>query len=120
MTELLTPFDNIFEEKIIQTILVDHDFGEQIMEVMDPEYFDKVHTEAFAEILRDYYYQYKTFPSADLIPSILDTQISNPITLSKCKTFLKKIQDKPLNGDLEYVKDRALEFFRLQHILITF
>lgn len=112
-------FDEIFEEKLIQTILVDHDFGKMMMEVFDPIYFDKPHTEALASVLKSYYCQYETFPSNDLIPAILDKEVSNPIILDKTKKFIKKIQSRPLNGDIDYVKEKALEFFRLQHILVT-
>lgn len=112
-------FDPIFEEKLIQAILVENEFGEQIMEVMDPEYFDIIHTKTLASILRDYYFEYETFPSADLIPSILQKEISNPMVLKKCEKYLDKIQKNPLNGDTEFVKNHALEFFRKQHITKT-
>lgn len=117
--EKQTAFDPAFEEKLIQSILIDHDFGEQIMEVMDPDYFDMVHTETFSSVLKRYFNKYETFPSADLLPSIIGEDVSNPMVLKKCNKFLEKIQNKPLNGDLEYVKERALEFFRKQHITKT-
>lgn len=119
MTETYMPsyFDEVFEEKLIQTILVDHTFGEQIMEVFDSDYIGKSHTRKMGELLSDYYSEYETFPSVDLIPGILDNEVSDPIVLKSCKNYLKKIQKKPLNGDIDFVKEKSLEFFRLKHIL---
>lgn len=112
-------FDPNFEDKLIQTILVDHDFGEQIFEVLDSKYFDQAHAKAFADLLRDYYYSYEAFPSTDLIPEIIESKITKELVAKKCKVFLKQIQKKPLNGDIQYVKDKSLEFFRLQNIYQT-
>lgn len=112
-------FEPVFEDKLVQTMLVDHDFSEQIFEVIDPIYFEQDYTKAFAKILRDYYFDYETFPSSELLPSIVEKNISNSLTVKRCNNFLEKIKKKPLNGDIEYVKDRSLEFFRMRSILET-
>lgn len=112
-------FDPIFEEKLIQAILVENEFGEQIMEVMDADYFDVIHTKTLADILKNYYFQYETFPSAELLPAILQKEVVNPMALKRCEKYLERIQKSPLNGDMEFVKTNALEFFRKQHITKT-
>ena len=116
----MSNFDTIFEEKIIQTIFVDHDFGKQIMEVMEPELFETDYIEKFGEILIDYYEKYDAFPSISLIPSLLEENNEDELVVAKCAKFIDRIQKRPLNGDIDYVKDKSLEFFRLQHLLSTF
>lgn len=109
-------FDKTFEEKIPQAIIVDNMWGEQLMEVFDPELFDLVHTRRVAEILRDHYYNYKTFPSMALLESICDRDIDDTTLSKRCLDYLNKMKREPLNGDEDYVKDKTLEFFRRQTI----
>lgn len=120
MTNKESAFEPVFEEKLIQTILVDHVFGEQIFEVLEPDYFGENHTRAFAKTLKNYYSTYESFPSNELLPSIIEKEEKDPVINKRCRAYLKKIQETPLNGDLEYVKEKSLEFFKLQDLLNTF
>lgn len=116
----MSNFDTVFEEKIIQTIFVDHEYGKQIMEVIEPKLFDATHTRKFAEILVEYYGKYEAFPSISLVPSLLEENREDELTVDKCKNFISKVQKRPLNGDIDYVKDKSLEFFRLQNLISVF
>lgn len=109
-------FDRSFEEKIPQAIIVDNMWGEQLMEVFDPDLFDLVHTRKIAEILRDHYFSYRTFPSMALLESICSRDIEDKTLSKRCLDYLGKMKREPLNGDEDYVKDKTLEFFRLKTI----
>lgn len=116
MTESNRGFDPVFEEKILQAIFGDPVFGEQILEVLEPQFFDLDHTKQIASLLIDYYRQYEAFPSVSLIKSICETETKSPILKKKCLDYVAKIQKKPLNGDSQYVKDKSLMFFRTQAV----
>lgn len=105
-------FDKTFEEKIPQAIIVDNIWGEQLMEVFDPELFELVYVEKIGEILRDHYYSYKTFPSLALLESICSRDIEDETLSKRCVDYLNKMKKNPLNGDEDYVKEKTLEFFR--------
>ena len=110
-------FDDVFEEKIIQTLFVDHEFGKQIMEVIDPDLFEREHTSEISRLFVDYYQKYDTFPSISLIPVLLEEGGKDEVIVKKCSDFIERIQKTPLNGDIDYVKEKSLEFFRLQNII---
>lgn len=107
-------FDRQFEEKIPQAILIDPLWGEQLMEVLDSELFDMIHTRKIAEILRDHYFNYSTFPSVSLLETICNREIKDETLSKRCLDYLAKMKQNPLNGDIDYVKEKSLEFFRLQ------
>lgn len=109
-------FDKSFEEKIPQAILLDNIFGEQIQEVLDISLFDQLHTRKLAEILKNYFSKYEKFPSFSLLESIIGSDVQDILLQKKCLDLIAKMKSNPLNGDIEYVKEKSLEFFRLQNI----
>lgn len=110
-------FGSNFEEKIIQAFLGEKYFAEQIVEVLDPELFEKRYTQEIAELLREYFYKYDTVPDMEILEAMIQSSLSkNPIIKKACADFLTKMKDKPLNGDMEYVKENALNYFRTQNI----
>lgn len=124
MTEISVAkeFGVSFEEKIIQCILADDKFAEQIVEVLEAEYFELESAKQISKIIKEYYFKYNAFPSIELINSICKQEVSNKVLLTLCEKYLLKIQTTPLNGDSQWVKDNSLNYFKTQHlrnVLIT-
>lgn len=109
-------FDSTFEEKIPQAILIDNIWGEQLMEVLNESLFNLQHTKKIVEILKTHYLSYRVFPSVSLLESICKREIDDLLLSKKCLSYIQKMKDNPLNGDIEYVKDKSLEYFRLQTV----
>ncbi len=109
-------FDKSFEEKIPQAILMDHSWAEQIYEVIVPELFDTLHVRKMVEIIKDYYFRYEKFPSISLMESIINKDVQDILLQKKCIDLINKMKTNPLNGDSDYVKEKSLEWFRLQNI----
>lgn len=109
-------FSQDFEEKILQAILSDSHFGEQIFDVLEPAYFDSKYIQELSRIVKKYYEEYKSFPTPSLLQTICVEEVSNDVLKKQCNLYLDKIKSKPLNGDSGYVKDRALSFFRTQSV----
>jgi replicative DNA helicase len=116
MEEKKNSFDSVFEEKIPQAMIIDNMWAEQLMEVLNPDLFNLAHTKKICEILKEHYYSYKCFPSMGLLQSICQRDISDVLLSRRCLSYLKKMEENPLNSDIEYVKDKSLEFFRLQTV----
>ncbi len=116
-----TVFSQDFEEKILQAILGDSNFGQQILEVLEPNYFDAEYIKQLATIVKKYHLEYAAFPTASLLETICGEEISdtNAALKKQCFAYLDKIKKKPLNGDAGYVRDRALSFFRTQSVKRT-
>lgn len=114
--EKKSSFDSRFEEKIPQAMLIDNIWAEQLMEVLNEDLFNLAHTKKIVEILKTHYFSYKVIPSINLLESICKRDIDDLLLSRKCLNYIEAMQKNPLNGDIEYVKDKSLEFFRLQTV----
>ncbi len=116
MSDGMVKFDADFEEKLVQAMLVDYKFAEQLMDVLDPDLLDLKYAKEISKIILRHYAQYGTFPSVSLLCSICQQEVDNVILRKECLTYLEKIQKRPLNGDTGYVQEKTLSFFRTQAV----
>lgn len=116
-------FDKAFQEKIVQAMLVDRQWGAQFAEVVDVNFFEYGYLKLVSAVYINYYVQYKEFPSIELLITMLKDELKNEkdgILLDQIKTFLKRVKTNQDLGDLPHVKEKALDFckkVRLQKAL---
>src|SRR5690606_35758755 len=106
-------FDKAFQEKIVQAMLVDRQWGAQFAEVVDVNFFEYGYLKLVSAVYINYYVQYKEFPSIELLITMLKDELKNEkdgILLDQIKTFLKRVKTNQDLGDLPHVKDKALDF----------
>lgn len=108
-----------FEDKIIQAFLGDKTFAEQIVEVLNPNLFEKKYVSEISKLLKDFYFKYETVPTTDIVEALVQSELQRPgdiIIKKACMDFLERIKSNPLNGDMEYVKENSFNYFKTQHI----
>lgn len=108
-----------FEDKIIQAFLGDKTFAEQIIEVLNPELFEKKYVSEISKLLKHYYMKYETVPTSDIVEALIQSELQKPsdiIVKKACMDFLERIKEHPLNGDSEYVKENSFNYFKTQYI----
>ena len=71
--------DKHFEERIVQAMIVDHPFAEQMVEILNVDYFNIEHLKETANIIFDYYGKYQAFPSFKLLATIVKNE-GNPLS----------------------------------------
>lgn len=106
-----------FQEKIVQSLLTDRMWAEQMAEVINTEFFDLKYLRFLADRYFSYHLKYKDFPTLPLLVSIIrdDLKTGNDTILrDQIVDYLQRIRHNPSMGDLEYVKDKALDFCRKQ------
>jgi len=106
-----------FQEKIVQSLLTDRLWAEQMSEVIDIDFFDLKYLKFLADRYFKYHGKYKDFPTLPLLVSIIrdDLKTGNDTVLrDQIIDYLQRIRHNPDMGDLEYVKDKALDFCRKQ------
>ena len=106
-----------FQEKIVQSLLTDRMWAEQMAEVINTEFFDLKYLRFLADRYFSYHLKYKDFPTLPLLVSIIrdDLKTGNDTILrDQIVSYLQRIRHNPDMGDLEYVKDKALDFCRKQ------
>lgn len=108
----------VFQEKLMQCFLTDRRWAEQMMELFDPEYFDQKYLSYLGEKLFAYAQKYKTFPTLQLLVTIVSEDLksvgTDGVLRSQIVEFLKKMRANPDPGDLPFVKEKALEFCKRQ------
>jgi len=106
-----------FQEKIFQSLISDREWAAQMVEVMDPTFFDSGYLEYLSDKLFSYYIKYKTFPTLGLLVTIVKDALSQKddiILRDQIVDFLFRIKTSPDVCDLAFVKDKTLDFCRKQ------
>ena len=106
-----------FQEGIFQGLLSDHPWSAQMMEVMKPTFFDVKYLEFLCEKYFLYHRKYKCFPSMGLlIPLIKEdfAESNDKILLDQTVEYLHRLKSNPNMGDLQYIKDKSLDFCKRQ------
>lgn len=110
-------YGKAFQEKIVQGLLTDRLWAEQMSEVINVNFFDLKYLKFLADRYFKYHTKYKDFPTLQLLVSIIrdDLKAGNDTVLrDQIIEYLQRIRHNPDMGDLEYVKDKALDFCRKQ------
>lgn len=110
-------FGKSFQEKLGQALLTDPKWAEQVAEVIDVSYFEVNYLKFLADRYFSYSRKYKVFPTLQLLVTIIrdDLKTGTDIILrDQIIDYLQRMKANPDPGDLQYVKDRSLDFCRKQ------
>lgn len=106
-----------FQEKIFQSLMTDKVWAQQMVEVMNPTFFDVRYLEFLADKFFSYFRKYKCFPTLGLLVTIVRDDLSDSddaILRDQIVQFLHRVKSGTDLGDLGFVKDKALDFCRKQ------
>ena len=103
-------YGKTFQEKIFQCFLNDRDWAAQMVEIMNPTFFDVNYLQYLSERFFAYYTKYKCFPTMGLLITIIKDDLSqkdDAILRDQIVTYLHRIKTNPHLTDLDYVKDKT-------------
>jgi archaellum biogenesis ATPase FlaH len=120
-TEQLDPKDTFsgmgrtYQEKVMQAMISDSLFADQMLDVLNPKFFDVSYLQEIAGKFFDHKRKYKTFPSADVLELMVtkDQALEQQVSL-QVKEYLKRAIAIPLNGDRGYIQESSLDFCKKQ------
>tara|TARA_B100000035_G_scaffold303625_1_gene302403 strand:+ start:161 stop:1537 length:1377 start_codon:yes stop_codon:yes gene_type:complete len=110
-------FGKAFQEKVFQSMLTDVNWSAQMIEVMNSDYFDLKYLSFLCERYYSYYNKYKTFPTLTILITIIKEDLSkskDSVLRDQIIEYLHRMKTNPDVGDLQYVKDKSLEFCKRQ------
>jgi len=116
-SKYFSKYGKSFQEKIFQSLLNDHRWAAQMIEVMTSSYFDVRYLEYLTEKYFTFYNHYKTFPTMQLIVTMIKDELregTDILLRDQIIEYLMRIKSNPDAGDLSYVKDKSLDFCRKQ------
>lgn len=104
-----------YQEKVVQALLQDFMFSEQMADVIDPKFFELKYLQ---EVVRKFYEhkkKYKTYPSIDLVEIMVtkDDSVDSIVCQQTCEYF-SRIRNNPLNGDAGFIQASSLDFCKRQ------
>jgi len=106
-----------FQEKIFQSLLIDHRWAAQMIEVMTHEYFELKYLQYLCDRFFGFHDKYKNFPTLSLLVSIIRDELtsgSDIVLREQVVEFLSRVKASPNLGDLNYVKDKTYDFCKKQ------
>jgi replicative DNA helicase len=115
--QTFSKFGKQFQEKILQGLLGDAPWAAQMVEVMNPSFFDIDYLKFLSERYFSYYNKYKSFPTLGLLVTIIKEDLSEGsdiILRDQVVDFLVRVKSNPHPGDIAYVKEKALDFCKRQ------
>ena len=114
--ETFLRFGKNFQEKLCQLMLEDRPFFDQIMEVLDINFFELKYLQIFSQTLINYRDKYNTHPNSEVMMSLLRTELNHhdKATATAVRKFYAGIHKSEGVEEAEYIKDKALDFCRKQ------
>lgn len=115
-------FDKIFQEKIIQAMIMDRVWAAQFAEVLDINYFQPNYLKLIADRYIGYQKQFKEFPSQELLKTLLVDELKTDkdiLLRQQIQNFLQKVARNENLGDLPFVKEKSLDFCRRKGLEIA-
>lgn len=116
-TAYFSQYGKSFQEKIFQGLLTDRSWATQMTEIMTPEYFDLKYLQYLCKSYFSYHQKYKDFPTLSLLITIIRDDLKegkDTILRDQIIEFLQRIRVNPDMGDLQFVKDKSLDFCKKQ------
>lgn len=115
--QMFSNFGKQFQEKIFQGLLGDTAWAAQMVEVMNPTFFDVDYLKFLSDRYFSYYNKYKSFPTLGLLITIIKEDLSegsDVILRDQVVEFLVRVKTNPFPGDIAYVKEKTLDFCKKQ------
>ena len=112
-TKTISEYGYSFQVKFIVCLMNDKLFLEQIVDILDGKYTSN---DAFSWIIKeikDYYNQYKDVISMNVF-KIKIQEIDSDLLIVNVKDVLKEVFKNIESSDLDYIKDKALDFHKSQ------
>jgi hypothetical protein len=104
-----------FQYRLIQQLLVDRKFGESIVDILKPNYFEDSFLRTVSLKISDNYEEYGVIPDINNLESIIVSTVSNDIDKEMYIEQFSKIREAELNNGYQ-VQDTAMKFCKQQEL----
>jgi|TARA_R110000787_G_scaffold237695_2_gene344028 replicative DNA helicase len=104
-----------FQLKLLSLLIVDSKFADNIVESIEPTYFDDQYCRLLMQLIKEYYTKYETVPTHDSLDQLIRIEVANETAKEYLKDTLKKLKDQDF-ADAEFTQQTALKFCKQQEI----
>ena len=111
----LSDFGYSFQIKLIALLFKDRQFLQQILDILDSSYFESEANIVILDIIKDYFKEYNTLPTIEAM-KVKIIEIDNDLLKKSVADNIKQAFRELEANDLDFVKEKALEFCKNQEI----
>ena len=109
----LIQFGTTFQSKTLSSLLGNQRFLQTISDILEPEYFDSDANKWIAKTIREYFFEYKSKPTLEVM-KVKISEIENDILKVSVVDNLKEAWRYIESTALKFVQEQTLEFCRNQ------
>ena len=109
----LSNFGYSFQCKLIASLFKDRVFLQQIIDILDPSYFESEANISIVQTIKDYFHEYKGPPTMEVM-SVKIKEIENDMLRTQVVEHLKDSYKQLDAPDLEFVKEQTIKFCKNQ------
>jgi len=109
----LSNFGYSFQCKLIASLFKDRAFLQQIIDILDPSYFESEANISIVQTIKDYFHEYKGPPTMEVM-SVKIKEIENDMLRTQVVEHLKDSYKQLDAPDLEFVKEQTIKFCKNQ------
>ena len=113
MSETLTQYGKNFQSKILTSLLTDVKYTKQILDIIEISYFDSDSNKFIIKNIKEYFKKYKTNPTMEALKVLID-DVDNDVLKTSIVDSLRNAWQHRESPDLEFVKEKSLEFCKNQ------
>ena len=106
---------NSFQLQLLNNIIVDKDFANSIVDVLDPKYFDNQYFKLMMQMVKEYYQKYEHAPSFATLEQITKSEVSSPMAQKMVLDMLQQVKEASNEGH-QYVQEKSLKFCKQQEL----
>ncbi len=115
MTDRLSEYGYNFQIKVLASLFKDKSFLNQVIDILETSYFESEANQFIIDVIREYFQQYKTSPSMEVL-KVKISEIENDVLKEMVVDQIKQIWKHLESDDLEFVKEKTLEFCKNQRL----
>ena len=104
-----------FQLKLLSLLIVDNKFADNIVEAIEPTYFDDQYCRLLMQLIKEYYGKYEAVPSYDALDQLIRIEVSNETAKDYLKDTVKKLKEQDFS-DSDFTQQTALKFCKQQEI----
>ena len=108
-----------FQEGLVQLILDDRVFADQIIEVFDYDFLELAYLRKFVKLVFDYRIKYGVHPNRETMMTVVRAELDDETDLAKkqIRDFFSRLSAAPEDFETApYIKEVSLEFCRKQNV----
>lgn len=104
-----------FQLKLISQIIQDKKFAENVIDVIEPIYFESQYFRLIIVLIKEYFKKFENTPSFDVLEQLINTEVKDETTKMYCYDIFSEIR-KQNDEDFKWIQDKAIKFCKQQEM----